>query len=309
LTIIYHVFGLRVSSEIPLPSIPVSTGAVDFDIRATSANLEQFGSLVFESDEGNVAVDGSRIWIELPNSCRSTISNDGQIMVRPNSGADCGAALVDTVLPIAMLTRGAHVLLHSSAVEIRGTAVGFLGPSGSGKSTTCLSLHQRGHNVLADDVLVIRSNAQTSCPVVLPGNPTFRLHDDSAGLVTEDLTQLESVEMKSGIKRLLPTPSGCREPLPLKALIVVTQGDELGMIRLKADQAFLEIIRNNAGLKLVHNLGQAESNFKICSRIAELIPVFKLTRSGSFSDLDQQVTMIEDCIGSLGEMETNPSEN
>jgi hypothetical protein len=308
LAFVYQIFGLTVHSEIPLPTCERRGGAVDIEIRIAGESLEPAGPVVFESGQGNVAADESSIWVDLPHSCRSSISRNGKIAVEPTSVEACGNAILDTILPIDLLRRGSHVLLHSSAVEIDGSAVGFLGPSGSGKSTTCLSLHLRGHSVLADDVLVIRTQLSPAQATVLPGNSTFRLNSDSARLATPDLSQLASIERQNGTKLQLPTPSGEVDPLPLSALVVVSRGETPRLVRLPADQALLQIIRNNAGLGLTHALGLAASNFKMCSGLAASIPVFELTRSDSFSDLDAQTDKIEKLVRKLAKNEAGSAE-
>src|SRR5687767_37791 len=52
----------------------------------------------------------------------------------------------------ALLHQRGLLPLHANAVEIDGKAVAFMGASGEGKSTLAAWFHDRGFNIIADDV-------------------------------------------------------------------------------------------------------------------------------------------------------------
>lgn len=55
----------------------------------------------------------------------------------------------------ARAVSGRGVVLHASAVDLDGRALVMLAPSGGGKSTTASLLSSLGHEMLADDSLIV----------------------------------------------------------------------------------------------------------------------------------------------------------
>jgi hypothetical protein len=84
---------------------------------------------------------------------------------------DLAAYALGPVLMLALHLQGA-VLLHASAVVMKGKAIVFAGHSGSGKSTTVAMLHRHGYTILSDDVTELADGR------ALPSVPTMRLWPD-----------------------------------------------------------------------------------------------------------------------------------
>lgn len=55
-----------------------------------------------------------------------------------------------------------HVTVHGSFVDVYGVGILFTGKSGIGKSEIALDLVERGHRLVADDVVVINKNTDTA---------------------------------------------------------------------------------------------------------------------------------------------------
>jgi len=90
---------------------------------------------------------------------------------------DVTSYLLGPVLGFVVRLRGA-MCLHASVVRVGGAAVAFLAPGGAGKSSLCAYFAERGHTVLADDVLALRRNRDGFC--ALAGPARIRLWPDAA---------------------------------------------------------------------------------------------------------------------------------
>lgn len=107
--------------------------------------------------------------------------------------------LLDHVLPYLLFGRD-QAALHSSAVVIDGMAVAFLGASGRGKSTLCASLVKRGHQLLADDSVLIRR--QDNRAYAVPSYPGIRLWGKSISALFEAKPIADPIGRKSGGRRM-----------------------------------------------------------------------------------------------------------
>lgn len=70
-----------------------------------------------------------------------------------------------------LLTLAGDLVLHASAVRVGGETIAFLGASGAGKTTTAATLGALGHQVVAEDMLLLRA---------LPGGAFFPVQAEAA---------------------------------------------------------------------------------------------------------------------------------
>lgn len=77
--------------------------------------------------------------------------------------------MIGMILPFAM-HRGGAWCVHASAVQTRGGAIAFVAPRGTGKSTLATACVQAGCPLVADDVVVLRRDADgvTVTPAGVP---------------------------------------------------------------------------------------------------------------------------------------------
>ena len=134
----YHIFGLKISSVIPLPAFPVRHPQHDAvpdviitygNVPATVTNLRVKG-VRFQAGPGELLlrVDGvARYYVH--SGCRIT--------VLPEDGANEDDILVFLMGSAmgALLHQRNILVLHAGAIMVNGQSVIFSGRSGSGKST------------------------------------------------------------------------------------------------------------------------------------------------------------------------------
>jgi HPr kinase/phosphorylase len=84
-----------------------------------------------------------------------------------------------------------EITLHGNLVDVFGIGVLILGESGTGKSECALDLVDRGHRLVADDVICIRKEKQ-EVPIG-EGDPSLRHHMEIRGLGIINIADLYGV--------------------------------------------------------------------------------------------------------------------
>lgn len=203
-------------------------------------------------------------------------------------------AILGAILGVVLYQRG-HLVLHASAVVVKGKALIFLGEKGQGKSTTAAAFFARGYTILTDDVVVLDLPA-TGKPYVRPGVPQLRLWPDS---VTSSLgVDPASVpEIVTGLeKRLSATHERFAErAYPVDRAYVLRSGPAITIAPLGRQEALLESIRHTFVYNLLDQYS-AGDHLQQCAQFVRDVPVFTLTRPRDFGLLPEIVQRIEDTI-------------
>ena len=162
----YHLYGLRLHSQWPLPYAPVSAAYLaEVGLLRGSA-----GGFTKAFEEVRATAGDERTWL------RGVRLEDGQTYLRWSErfeflvSADGRAVtarsllggsreafhtyLLGQALSFALIKQGFDPL-HATTVAVEGAAVAFLGESGFGKSSLGAAFVQAGHRLLTDDLLVL----------------------------------------------------------------------------------------------------------------------------------------------------------
>jgi HPr kinase/phosphorylase len=83
-----------------------------------------------------------------------------------------------------------EITLHGNLVDVFGIGVLILGESGTGKSECALDLVDRGHRLVADDVIRIRKENEV---LIGEGDPSLRHHMEIRGLGIINIADLYGV--------------------------------------------------------------------------------------------------------------------
>ncbi|HMQ97071.1 MAG TPA: hypothetical protein PKC42_03165 [Candidatus Nanoperiomorbaceae bacterium] len=170
------------------------------------------------------------------------VEEGSQITVIPIPYADEDALrlfILGAGLGVLLHQRGLLVL-HASSVGIDNRGMGFIGHKGWGKSTTTATLHQRGHALISDELLVVRFNDQGQ-PWVIPGSPQIRLWSDS--LASTGGNPDSAVRVRSGIDKYnLYATNIAVTALPFHCLYLLDIGEALSIQSMPPSEAFFGII-------------------------------------------------------------------
>lgn len=307
----YEVFGGRLRSELEFPELPVAPeGAPSWHLRLRTGPAKPVtGELV-----GRVDVD-DRVTVELSRHAegwRLAYSDTGIFEISPNGerldwypGADhdLSAARVDVlgrVLAVALHAQGI-LCLHGSAVAFEHGTVAFLAPKFHGKSTTALALARSGAKLVTDDCLPVELSDP---PMARPGVHAVRLWRDSVDEVGHE----GPLDTGPGGKFLLtdlPMDRLMRAPTPLAALYFLTPVTDANDKTPAVER--VPVLGLDASLSLLGQtkigalLGGSEAGtlLKMASRVAELVPIYRLRVVRDFSRLDEVIDGIRALHGDL----------
>lgn len=145
-----------------------------------------------------------------------------------------------TLLSLLLFLRGTSVL-HGSAVDVAGEAIGFVGHSGQGKTTMATLFCTEGASVVTDDVLVI--DQPGTHPTVRRGSRELRLRSGTAELV--DRLADAATRTSADARHVVAPHHAEQESTPLRAILIplpTRDGSALRFERLRIKDAALALV-------------------------------------------------------------------
>lgn len=218
----YHVYGIAVRSEFPLPCKPqLANGPPDVEIRrAPARTFRRFQSADTSWFAHQPQGDGSD-YLRWTGLFEFLVSADGRRIdgraLRGSSAGVFDTFLANQILSFALLKLGLEPL-HATTVVVNHQAVAFLGDCGEGKSTMGAAFVRAGDRLLTDDQLVIKA-ASASRFLAYPGLPRLKLFPAVARAVlgTADGHPLNPLTKKLVIRLADGSPDQTG-PVPLRRL-------------------------------------------------------------------------------------------
>lgn len=260
----YHVFGLHLLSNLPLPGvIPANSAADTCDVELrlgvspypAGENCIRSEEPTYASSETNAAgepvlritkiepgawvrlayEDGMQFWLDQQRK------NIWATWPESMTLEHAASYLLGPVLGLLLRLRGV-TCLHASAVAFGDWSVAFVGPTGSGKSTTAAAFAREGYGILSDDIAALAEDEGVFR--VMPAYPHLYLWPDSAKMLYGSAEALPRCIPDWEKRRLELGEQGLRfesRPLPLGAIYLL--GDR------RSDLApYVENIRPQAAL-------------------------------------------------------------
>ena len=268
----YAVCGLIVDSEIELPELPASArvGRADISVRLGAVG------------KGDGLASGGGYIHRVPDVGAYLVARGASIIIEPEPAAHESHVrlfLLGTALGIALHQRGL-LPLHANGIEIEGRAVLFMGESGAGKSTLASWFVGKGYRLLADDVCAV--TVVDGRPRVLPGVPRFRLWEDAIsrqGLSLDGLS-LSYAGDETYRKFDVPVGSGDRVAgcLPLGGIYVLERGESNNVTPIAGMAALEQLYAHTYRGEYVAHLGLREPHLRMCSLLANEVPMFAAAR-------------------------------
>lgn len=172
---------------------------------------------------------------------------------------------------------------------VNGQAIAFLGDSGFGKSSLAACFLAAGHELLTDDLLLLRRSAAGLR--AYPGPPRIKLFPAMAGRFLG--RQVAGVPMNPETRKLvMPLLPGqlCSKPVLLKAIYVLQSPREswrkqsIRLRPLDPRQAFVELLKNTFNYLHV-TPDRLQRQFTEASSLANTVPFMKLSHSRVVGDL------------------------
>jgi hypothetical protein len=280
---IYELYGMRLRSAFPLPA-PLAQGPADVSItRGSTASLAATRRKAGASRtarswfEHRVLPDGGR-YLRWRRLFEFALDASGRrIAARPLPGADALPRAFETyllgqVLSFALVARGLEPL-HATAVVVGDAAVGFLGDCGLGKSTLGAAFVHAGHDLVTDDLLVLRPHEGRL--LAAPGPARLKLFPRVAARVLGE--GYRGTPMNDRGPKLVIPLTGPPRPVPLRALYVLRRTGARGVTiaPLSAREAFMALTQNTFNACVLEPQRLARQ-FALASRVALSVPVKSL---------------------------------
>ncbi|MEJ1969001.1 MAG: hypothetical protein WDN03_10295 [Rhizomicrobium sp.] len=288
-----YFYGYRLRTELPIASFPPlpREGAADIVLRHGDVP-PSLDAPVWKSPFIEVDTDGCLL-LKASGQLRFLI-RDGRDVVA-DLGPNCPIQDVETFLQgtaagVLLHQRG-DLILHASCVHGGDGAVAIAGLSGRGKSTLAAGLVAHGYEAMTDDICRIavgdgRAHA-------FPGPLRLRLWPDAARALSHPPESLLAGR-PGHAKRLLVLPPGRCEPAPLGAIVRLGVDPRLKaptLIRLSGPASVMPATEMLYRARLGRHLGRREGQFQDLTRLATLVPIFSLTRTGNVADLPDLVRL------------------
>jgi len=296
----YFAYGLRIASEFPLPEFVPTVGREPADLQIRRATVfrpplepTSIRRLDIEAEFGGTSDSAVIHWpgvatIEAAKGCELRVDTEGP----SDDPRRLSAYLVSEALGLVLCQRGLF-LLHASSVAIAGEAVVFVGPPGAGKSTIAAACAQRGHTVIADDMVAIDFPGGSEQPVVLPGTGQLKAWPDTIRSLGHDPAMFARF-VSGSPKRIAHYPAGLDlSPVPLRCvvfLIAATATTRAGVPPAEALMGLTRFFPCPSGV--LSKVGR-KLHFEHCRRVCDSTPAWKIERTEDFEELGKSVDWIE----------------
>lgn len=229
---------------------------------------------------------------------------------QPMSHAQVCSFLLGPVMGIALRMRGT-TCLHASAVEIGGRAVTFVGIMGAGKSTTAAIFAQRGHPVLADDIVTLEKCA--SGFVTRPAYPFLNLPSDSMGVVFGTNYAIERADSEGEKTQVMLDGKALQfqdQALPLGSIYILERANRLAAARIdpiRPQEAFIQLASHTYANKILDQEMRSRE-FQIIGELMKSIPVRRLIAPEGAHGIESLYRMIlEDVLSELQPRNPQPA--
>lgn len=300
MSFLYSAYGMKISSEIFLPELCVPNQ------KGEQADIEiVYGHISPDALESPKQI-GPFIWatskellFEVPSVARFLISSGRRIQVDPVSGIDEDSVrvfLLGSAFGAILLQRGLFVL-HGNGIEIDGKCLICVGPSGIGKSTLTAAFLQRGHHILADDVMPLDSSG-----MAIPGFPRIKLWHDAAVKLGVNTTQLSRIRPELQKFNVPLKESFCDTASPVIRICVLSehQSDSVKVTQITGIEKFRTLQTNTYRSRFMAGMLLQKNHLSQCSDLARNISMVKVTRPMEGFQIDRLVdAILNDVRGSL----------
>lgn len=276
----YAAYNLTLQSELSLPELPASGGAPDVVIRV--GPIQEIPTEFDETGHGFLATGPDEAIHRFKGVGTFRVSGGREITVDPAPDANptlLRLSVLGPALGLALHQRG-YLVLHASAVLVKGRAVAIMGWRGWGKSTLAAVLHGRGHAVISDDVTAVDLGRDPQA--VLPGVPQVRLWPDAVAAMGDEPEHLPRLHPDFDKRALAVADGFPAGPVPLERLYVLAAGPHLAIDEVRPAEAVLELIRHwycaRFGGQLLRLGDTAAVHLRQCGQLAEGVPLRRLSR-------------------------------
>lgn len=299
----YTCYGLRIASELIMPEMsPHLPGDAPPDVRIRLAALPVTGPADARQRHARLWVGEQVLRLHVPGIARYEVRDGREILLDAEPAADPASLrlfLQGSALGALLMQRG-YLVLHGNAIRVGDACMICVGDSGAGKSTLAAAFLQRGHDILADDVVPIDAQGRA-----VPGFPRIKLWRDAADRLDIATTGLAPI-LPGMDKFNLPLlrDEQALTPLPVRWIYVLDWHEE-DVLRLEPIQGlarFARLRENTYRAGFLVDQGARARHMADCARLAEQVHLRRVMRPA-----DKSLTPAETAALLLSDMAASAS--
>lgn len=286
----YKAFGLNIHSEIVLPELAIDkSDKPDLIIHFGNFDIPS-GESIREGENFRATEDSIyRFWDEIG---KFKVSNGNEIIIKPAEDVNevvLRSFILGTVIATLLYQRGLFVI-HSSAVNVNGNVIAFLGNKGYGKSTTAMTFYREGYPIIADDYIAI--DPENDIPLVYPGFPSLRLSYKSRGHGNFSLKRVHYKDQEIDKIHVSADSNFSLKEIPLKKLYVLKRGENLRISDFKPQEALMKLVENTFGITRFKNADFVD-NLNQCASLLKHVDISLLEIPESLDEMHKVVELVE----------------
>ena len=293
----YLIHNLVIESEFNLHPLKPIDSSKKTDIKILATTIEHTEKQV--SSNSITSVDDCLV--DIPKIAKFHIQRGNFIEIDPYPEVQMQSVLLylfGSIMAVCLYQRG-MLVLHANSIEINNSAVLFAGNSGAGKSTTAAIFHQKGYNVLSDDIVVLDQNIKA-----LGGFPQIKLFQSTLDELNISSQHLTPIVAQSG-KFSYPITHNAKKKLPVSAIYILNPKQNstdsiLNISPIKGIQRFKKLISNTYRNELIEGLGLKSHHLDLCSKLATTTHMINIERPTSVFNGYQLVDMIIEDLKKIG---------
>jgi len=292
----YHAFGLTIESELALPElVPAAGDGPQVSVQRGSVP-GTFAASRAEQESPYYQATTDHVVLHWPEVGAFEVDKGRRVVVDLKENVDAELARLPLLGAVfaALLMQRQRLVLHASAVAVRGRAVGFVGVKGAGKSTMSAALHGGGYPLVSDDLLAVRF--EDEAVMVDPGFPRFKLSPEAAeAALQDDPDRLSPLHARIRKRARMANGSFSTAPLPLGAVYVLAPGADVETRPIRGRNALFELLPHNYNDTLIDAIGDATMrrwHFEACAKLIKRVPVRLLQRPADLGRLQETAERI-----------------
>jgi len=287
----YTAFGLTFESDLELSPMILSN-ALQADVNIITGVVSKSGLTTPAKVKPYTQCSVNEFWLHVPDIAWFYVANGNHITVEPEINADMKSVklfLLGSCMGALMYQRN-RLVIHGNAIRFGDECLVFAGHSGNGKSTLAAAFHQRGYNILTDDLSVIDEQGE-----VQPSYPQLKLWHDTAKKLNIDVSGLNRIRLHVDKYAYPITASFCERPLPIKALYILETHNKNNFVieSIEGMNKFTELTAQSYRQGYLDGLGLKAQHLQLCAKNANKIQIKRVTRPNNNFRLDELVELIE----------------
>lgn len=286
----YNLFGLTVSSDIPLRMIgergKKSNEKGDVHIsKGKMCNREMKG----EIKESGHYIDGKTIFYAIKGVGYFMIEEGKKIVVDELKKVEKNVVELH-LLGICMATilrQRNYIVLHGSCVRVDGKTILFAGPQGAGKSTLAAASTKRGAKVISDDISPAWVSPSGKVKVA-KGHQQVKLWPKSIDMLGYGKNDGESKKLHKDVKKryVIMEKSVDKDFLSLDAFCEISKGGQFLVKKVVGGEALESVCRNLFLRKIPQPPDEKSRQFHEMCKMVEGIKVYDLQRRRADSPIE-----------------------